>query len=153
MIPDGMAKISQSIPEIPRFMYHQSQMRRALSILLVLFFSLGPLAATLQGDDDARLPACCRRHGAHHCAMTAQMAAMLVGAESGKPVLTAPSTCPAFPGSVAATAPAPQALAGSAVSLPALLAHPHSPAGGRSAARLSQIRTRAGRAPPQSSLS
>jgi hypothetical protein len=123
-------------------------MRRALAIFLALFFSLGPLAATLEGGDDARLPACCRRQGAHHCTMPAQMASMLADAASGTPVLTAPSTCPAFPGSAAATPAAPQALAGSAISLPALLAHPHSAVSGRAAARLSQYRTRAGRGPP-----
>jgi hypothetical protein len=127
-------------------------MRRALAILLALFFSLGPFAATLEAGDDARLPACCRRHGAHHCAMTGQMASMLVDASPGKSMFTAPSTCPAYPGSAAATAPAPQALAASLVSLPVLLAHRHSTASGRAAARLSQIRTRAGRGPPAFSL-
>lgn len=129
-------------------MYHQSQMRRALAIFLTLFFSLGPLTATLEADDDARLPACCRRHGTHHCAMSAQMASVLVDAASGKPVIAAPSTCPAFPASSAATTPAPQALATSPATLPVLLADPHPPAAGRAAARLSQIRTRAGRGPP-----
>ena len=45
-------------------------MRRAISIFLILFFWLGPLETLLPGGEDARLPACCRRHGAHHCAMT-----------------------------------------------------------------------------------
>jgi len=44
-------------------------MRRTLSIFLVLFFGLGPVAAALHAEEDAGLPACCRRHGAHHCAM------------------------------------------------------------------------------------
>ncbi len=127
-------------------------MRRALAILLVLSFSLGPLAATLEAGDDARLPACCRRHGAHHCAMSASMASVLAEAATGRSIVTAPATCPAFPGSLAAIAPAPQALAASAVSLPALLPQPHSPAALRASAQLSQIRTRAGRGPPASLL-
>ena len=53
-------------------------MRRALSILLVLFFGLGPLTATLQGSDDSRLPACCRRNGAHHCVMAEEALARIV---------------------------------------------------------------------------
>jgi hypothetical protein len=41
-----------------------------------------------------------------------------------------------------------EALAASPAGLPALLAEPHSPSASRAAARLSQIRTRAGRGPP-----
>jgi hypothetical protein len=45
-------------------------MRRLLSILLLAAFALplvAPLLALAQ-DPDAGLPACCRRHGQHHCA-------------------------------------------------------------------------------------
>jgi hypothetical protein len=128
-------------------------MRRALSISLILFFSFGPLAATLGASEDMSLPSCCRRHGAHHCVLSMQMATMIAKAASGKLILTAPSTCPAFPGYMAATTCTPQALTASPVNLPALLAHPHSPAAGRAAARRSQIRTRTGRGPPTSSIS
>jgi hypothetical protein len=44
-------------------------MRRALSILLVLLFGAGPLSFAFSLSDDISLPACCRRLGAHHCAM------------------------------------------------------------------------------------
>jgi hypothetical protein len=135
-------------------MYHKFQMRRALSILLLLFFGLGPLAATLQaGNEETRLPACCRRLGAHHCATQMDMGAAITGSASGKIVLKAPSTCPKFPSSTPATTSAPQALLASSPSLPALLAHSHSPAASRVAACLIQIRTRSGRAPPAFSLS
>jgi hypothetical protein len=46
-------------------------MRRLLSILLLAAFAL-PIAApalALAQDADAGLPACCRRHGQHHCGM------------------------------------------------------------------------------------
>jgi hypothetical protein len=69
-------------------------------------------------------------------------------AESGKIILKAPATCPFFPGSSAATISAPQALTAAPVSLPALIAQPHSPPGARAAARMSQPRTHAGRGPP-----
>ncbi|MDR3773006.1 MAG: hypothetical protein P4L26_06635 [Terracidiphilus sp.] len=127
-------------------------MRRVLSILLVLSFSLGPLAAMLEAGDDARLPACCRRHGTHHCAMSTSMVSMLAEAAPGRSVLTAPATCPAFPGSLAAIAPAPQALAAASTSLPALLALPYSAAALHVSAQVSQICTRAGRGPPASLL-
>ena len=134
-------------------MYHESQMRRALSISLILFFALGPFAAMLPASEDARLPPCCRRHGAHHCVMSMRVAAMMAQAASGRTILTVPATCPSFPSYTAATTTAPQALTASPVSQPVLLAQRHSPAAGRAAARLSQIRTRAGRGPPASSLS
>ena len=46
-------------------------MRKLLSILLLALFGLpfvSPLFA-LSGDAEGSLPACCRRGGAHHCAM------------------------------------------------------------------------------------
>jgi len=125
-------------------------MRRWLSIFLILFFWLGPLAATLPAsDEDSRLPICCRRHGVHHCAMASRMSAIMGSAESNSTqAFTAPVTCPYFPGFTAGPATAFHALAASGVSLPTLLAQAHSPVAARAAARLSQIRTRAGRGPP-----
>ena len=131
-------------------MYYECQMRRTLSIFFVLLFGLGPLAASLGAEEDTRLPACCRRLGTHHCAMSMRMAAMIAEAASSKPIIMAPASCPHFPGYTVATASAPQALAASPVSLPFLLGLSHSPAAGRAAARLSQIRTRASRGPPAS---
>src|ERR1700677_2076186 len=98
-------------------MYHELQMRRALSISLILFFGFGPLAATLGASDDAGLPACCRRHGAHHCAMSMRMVAAIMDTAPGKAIFTAPLTCPEFPGSAAATTSAPQAIAAAPVGL------------------------------------
>jgi len=119
-------------------------MRRGASILLLLFFLLGPLAAAL-GDDDAGLPPCCRRHGAHHCSMARIRAAILA---SGQPIVTAPSTCPSYPGDNALTAAPLHGLAPASAaefSLPAVL---HSPAAAHAAARASAARTRSSRAPP-----
>jgi hypothetical protein len=124
-------------------------MRRALTIFLILNFWLGPLAAILPAGDESRLPPCCRRHGAHHCAMAMRMAAMTA---SGKLIFTAPATCPLYPACTAALPSAIPALAVSTVSLPVLLAQPHSPAAGRATARLSQIRTRTNRGPPATIL-
>lgn len=71
-------------------------MRRALSIFLVLFFAIGPLTALFGETDDARLPACCRRHGAHHCAMSEAAMAQVILA-TGQHIFTAPSHCPLYP--------------------------------------------------------
>jgi hypothetical protein len=130
--------------------YHELQMRRALSISLILLFGFGPLAATLEAGDDAGLPACCRRHGAHHCAMSMSKAAAIMDTAPGKAIFTTPATCPEFPAAAATTAS--QAMTAESLGLPALLAHAHTPQAARASARLSQIRTRAGRGPPNASL-
>ena len=47
-------------------------MRRALAIFLLAMFGLAPISSALPASDpDSNLPACCRRAGQHHCAMTA----------------------------------------------------------------------------------
>src|SRR5664279_6171246 len=79
-----------------KFMYHEPQMRRSLSILLLVLFWLAPLAALLPGSDEARLPACCRRHGVHHCTMSADSSG---AAAAPGHHLSAPSQCPRLPGS------------------------------------------------------
>jgi hypothetical protein len=74
-------------------------MRRGFSIYLILFFGFGPLSALAKGSDDAGLPACCRRHGAHHCAMYAELMAMRARyGPDPTPRFESPSTCPLFPG-------------------------------------------------------
>jgi hypothetical protein len=51
-----------------------SPMRRVWSALLVLVFSLPLIApALVSAPDDSQLPACCRRHGKHHCAMNMEV--------------------------------------------------------------------------------
>jgi hypothetical protein len=127
-------------------------MRRALPIFLILFFGLGPLAVTLSAGDESRLPYCCRRHGDHHCTMSTRTADLMLQSESNEPAFAAPATCPYFPGYTVAPTTSVLALAAAPAGLPDLLAEPHSPAAARAAARLSQIRTRAGRGPPASTL-
>lgn len=52
--------------------YDLQTMRRALSTLLLLVLSLPVVAPPfLSISSEGALPACCRRHGAHHCAMGA----------------------------------------------------------------------------------
>lgn len=129
-------------------MYHPSQMRRALSISLILLFLAGPLSAISESIGNVRLPACCRRTGAHRCAETMQRMIMTVTRASGEPMLTAVPTCPQFPGSSPMTVSAQHAVTALPVNLPVALAQPHSPASSRTAARVSQLRTRADRGPP-----
>jgi hypothetical protein len=123
-------------------------MRRGFSIFLILFLGLGPLATALPVSDDLRLPSCCRRDGDHHCAMSMRIAAKVADAAAGTPLFTAPSTCPYFPSYAVAPTSTILALTASPINLLILDARAHPPAAGRTAARLSQIRTRAGRGPP-----
>jgi hypothetical protein len=76
-------------------------MRRALSTLLVLFFGIGPLALAIGNLDDASLPACCRRHGAHHCAMATDSTTQPAQSSA----FTASAHCPMFPRGNASPSP------------------------------------------------
>lgn len=127
-------------------------MRRALSILLILVFAAGPLSAALPGSEDANLPPCCRRHGAHHCAMAMRMAAMM--ARDSRPAFSAPLTCPYYPGLTATILTPPVALAATAAQLPELLPVSTRPLLTLHATvRSLPSRTHAGRGPPAEQLS
>lgn len=124
-------------------------MRRGFSILLILFFGLGPLAATLEASDDAGLPACCRRNGAHHCAMSMEMAASAQAQPGSTPTVSAPLTCPAYPGSEAAVMGSVLALVTDQTNLPVPAARVYKSAAAPALALSNPSRTHAGRGPPQ----
>ncbi len=124
------------------------QMRRPLAIMLVLFFALGPLQGVLQASDESRLPACCRRNGAHHCAMNQDMRAALERAIGSTPAFTAPATCPSFPGFVLGILTPSHALAPLRSWAPVLIEQPHSPVAANAVVIKIAIDTRSGRAPP-----
>jgi len=124
-------------------------MRRGFSIVLMLVFGLVPLSPLVDGSEDVFLPSCCRRHGAHHCAMAVQRAAMRARIErESTPAFVNPVTCPDYPGSATALSTLPPALTAAArdIRSQAVRAHvaPDSPA----AANASPSRTHAGRGPP-----
>jgi hypothetical protein len=115
----------------------------------MLLLGFGPLAATLEASDDARLPACCRRLGAHHCAMPdALIAWMARGVESRTPIVTAPGHCPLYPSAALAALGSPQALP--PAHLNALLQDQQklSAALDSTALQVGQIQTRSARGPP-----
>lgn len=72
-------------------------MRRTLSILMVLVFwmpALAPLFGAV-GSDEASVPACCRRHGEHHCIMSEAERATLQAMGVAAPEFRAPAPrCP-----------------------------------------------------------
>jgi hypothetical protein len=121
-------------------------MRRLLTILLLAAFGLPVVAPALAlgQDPDAHLPACCRRHGAHHCAMN-------MGHPTNGP--TASERCHAFP-QPATTAPA-GTLAALIATAPSATTHTFLLAATQRAEtqrRLSRERSRHKRGPPQLSL-
>jgi hypothetical protein len=107
-------------------------MRRAISLVLISFFSLLLMAPLFARDPDANLPPCCRRHGAHHCGM------MMAERSTGSPgVASVGEKCPCFPAATCAAHSSPfEPAAGRLFYLPAasaFLLAPHSEAGFRAA--------------------
>ena len=125
-------------------------MRRPLAFLLILFFALGPLQGVLEASEDSRLPACCRRHGAHHCAMSEDMRAALEKATSSTPAFTAPATCPSFPGFALGFSTPSHALTASGSWAPVLVAQALVLLSSTADVQTASIRNHSGRAPPSS---
>lgn len=123
-------------------------LRRLLSILLLVAFGLpvvSPLFAMVR-TDEARLPACCRRDGKHHCMM-----GMSDRARQGQSVLsfgTPVEKCPYCPSALVAAhidylaAPTAHAVFASLVS------HPSGIAQTESLRRISRDRSHQKRGPP-----
>ena len=123
-------------------------MRRISSIFLILLFGLGPLSVFIDSEE-AYLPPCCRRHGAHHCAMAMEMAAMMRDAASGKmPAFGAPMACPQYPGLAAMLAVPAPALTASATVLQVAQRQSGIAAGDHAAPASPPARIHAGRGPP-----
>jgi hypothetical protein len=121
-------------------------MRRLLALLLLAAFGLPVVAQALEltRDPAANLPACCRRHGAHHCAMN-------MGHPENAPTFS--MLCPSFP-RTAATAPA-GTNAGLTITAQPMLAQSFilAPIARASAQRrIARERSRHKRGPPQLSL-
>jgi hypothetical protein len=124
-------------------------MRRGFSIFLIMLFGLGPLSSLIDGSEDANLPACCRRHGAHHCVV----AAMAAQALSGKTAtVSAPMTCPSYPGTVALLSTVKQALASTPQAGEALRPFEYVQVAAHASPRSNPAQSHAGRSPPASSL-
>lgn len=125
---------------------------RGFSIFLVLLFGLGPLSALVDGSEDAGLPACCRRDGAHDCAKVMQTAAT-APIDDPQPSFTSPRTCPYYPGpSMTILMPA-HAITAKATQLHAGQLSTPAPVAEQAAVYFAPNRAHAGRGPPAISLS
>lgn len=123
-------------------------MRRFLSIALILLFWMGPLTAVFAANsDESGLPACCRRHGAHHCAMSEETAAALAAENSG-PIFRAPSRCPFFPHSLAVLSGFTAGLISATAQQPDAIATLHKAASRHHSISLRAIDARSSRGPP-----
>ena len=127
-------------------------MRRLLSILLLAVLLL-PLCTPLlalagaPGIGDAGLPACCRRNGAHHCAMSAAGRAQL--AARTRQWSTPPQRCPFRTLALAPSQFSPFTPATPAAGLfSAVLTHPSGTAQTQSRLRIARERSRHKRGPP-----
>lgn len=131
-------------------------MRRLLSILLLAILGLGPATSAIPAlasgllswtgkIDESSLPACCRRHGKHHCAMTGQTEQASSGGET---TLAANDTCPFAPQAMAATAPSVGAVLTPAFHPTLLASEPCVPRAAVTLAVLANRRSQPKRGPP-----
>jgi len=126
-------------------------MRRALSILLVVVFGM-PALVPLFGaaaPDDASVPACCRRHGQHHCLMSDSERSTLQATGVAASEFRAPAPkCPYERQAVRAVQQGQLAAPISQVVYAALASHPTGLAQPHSKWRVSRERGRQKRGPP-----
>ncbi|HLW75944.1 MAG TPA: hypothetical protein VKS01_03145 [Bryobacteraceae bacterium] len=99
-------------------------MRRALASFVLALFGFPLIAPMVLDGSAANLPACCRREGKHHCAMSVSAMSADLPAPGAAFQAIAPR-CNAFPGAASTTASAPFAiLRDSARIFAALVSHP-----------------------------
>src|SRR3954468_7234748 len=121
-------------------------MRRALSISLILLLWLPALVALLPASGESRLPFCCRRQGAHHCASAA--------AQNDGPgaSLRAPLKCAQFPAARPAISQPAFFIARAPAHWPALVSGHCARISRREAARTGLLRAQVDRGPPSPAL-
>jgi len=81
---------------------YRNRMRRALALFLLAVLSFPLIAAGLYPSADAQLPACCRRDGRHHCAMSDESERM-AQPSSGPAVRANQPKCPYYPAATSIT--------------------------------------------------
>ncbi len=127
-------------------------MRRLLAILLILVFGLpliSPLFA-LGGTDESKLPACCRKNGAHHCTMSDEQVAALT---NGTQLPSLRSHCTMFPNASTAVNHQPLSFDRAALLFAEALSHPALHRQTEAWARVALAGARHKRGPPSIRLS
>jgi hypothetical protein len=120
-------------------------MRRTLATLLIAIFGFAPVSPALFASDaDFNLPACCRSHGKHHCAVMASRSA----SSSSDPAIQA-GRCPLFPSNKAVVAQRiTSALRTSQATFSEVVSHPASHPQTEALYRISYSRAAQKRGPP-----
>lgn len=126
-------------------------MRRASAISLLAAIGYALIVPLAFSDPDANLPACCRRNGAHHCAMSSVTTTIdEVSTPAFQAIL---QKCPAFPVSTAARAAGAAASPERSLAIFAgLISHPSIQPQTEARYRVSFSRSRQKRGPPDSLL-
>jgi hypothetical protein len=118
--------------------------RRSLAISLLLLFSLpliAPLLA-LQAGANGNLPACCRRNGAHHCAM------QIPNASQQMHLSAVHERCPAYPKVVTSAKRNDLSFQTSAILIAGALVHPSIKIQPATLAQQALYRSQSQRGPP-----
>jgi hypothetical protein len=139
----------------PRLAFFQSSGPQRLFAILILsiigIVQAQPLFQLNSSDPESRLPACCRRHGAHHCAMADEIVKMT---SSGRAQMGAvPHHCPMYPHVTTARVLRSNAeLPPAAVFFADVVSHPTIHPQVNALGRLSLDRSRQKRGPPSLSI-
>jgi len=130
-------------------------MRKLLSILLFAAMLLPEASAMLLSGapSDAGLPACCRRNGKHHCAMSAEQRAKMTQMTSEKRFGAPLEKCPMQQKALAAVHHEQSVVGATGVTTVALLQEPSAAAQAECLRRISFDRSRQKRGPPATQLS
>jgi len=126
--------------------------RRILAISLLALFllpSVQPLFALGSGGD-AGLPACCRRDGKHHRAMSMEMMQAMM---NGTQVNVVPMKCPMYPRAFTTAQRQDISLHAAALVFAAIVAHPAVHLQTEARARVALFCARQKRGPPSTQLS
>jgi hypothetical protein len=130
--------------------------RRLLAISLLLLFlapAVMPLFA-LGANSDANLPACCRRNGKHHCAMSPEMMqAMMQSMMNGTQVNVLPMKCPMYPRAITTAHHDELSFHTAALIFAAIVSHPAIHLQTEARARVALDCARQKRGPPAAQLS
>ena len=123
-------------------------MQRVLAALLLGLISFGLIAPAVSADVLSQLPACCRVHGKHHCAMKHATAGHF-SAESGVSVSSVDEKCPiSFQGGMLGFHSQTIWLSGGQIFFGCILNHPAIQAQTEARYRISFSRSRQKRGPP-----
>jgi len=125
--------------------------RRLITITLLLLFSL-PLispALALAASQDANLPICCRKNGAHHCMLKMQAAEP---SGPGARLSATPQRCPAYPAVVTQIQHGDLSLHAASLIFAEIVSHPSVRTQTQARARVALDRSRQKRGPPSDLL-